>query len=209
MSNLIRYVEDNKVQDVLNSVSKFVSINVLDTPSMLSTGISGVYTEGALTFESSENININFTDDFTICFWAKFIDKGNEDTAFGNVISLIFNSNVNLTVKIDETLFNTKKKFFVQITRDTNDLVDISIDGTSIASQTISDDFNLSNGSYLYIGTQNKWFTGSDIVLDDILLLDAKISYLNTVPTDYLELFKFYNLLYVEVSTGNVYGYGV
>lgn len=209
MSNLIRYVADNKVQDMLSAVSNFVDINVLDTPSMLSTGISGLYTEGAMTFEASENIQINFTDEFTVCFWAKFIDKGNDDTVFGNVISLVFNNNVNLTVKIDESVFNTKHKFFVRITRDTNDLVEISIDGTIIASQTIADDFNLSDGSFIYIGTQNKHFTGYDIVLDDILLLDAKISYLDTVPTDYLELFKFYNLLYVEVATGNVYGYGV
>ena len=136
------------------------------------------------------------------------MDKGFEDTAFGNLISIVFNDTIHLTTKIDENTYNTKERFFVCITRDENNLVEIFINGDKVASDTITEEFNLSSNSFVYIGNQNKYFTGSDVILDDVLILDNKISYLDTVPTDYMDLFRFYQLLYVETETGKVYGYG-
>ena len=91
---------------------------------------------------------------------------------------------------------------------DENNLVEIFINGDKVASDTITEEFNLSSNSFVYIGNQNKYFTGSDVILDDVLILDNKISYLDTVPTGYMDLFRFYQLLYVETETGKVYGYG-
>ena len=136
------------------------------------------------------------------------MDKGFEDTAFGNLISVVFNDTIHLTTKIDESTYNTKERFFVCITRDENNLVEIFINGDKVASDTITEEFNLSSNSFVYIGNQNRYFTGSDVILDDVLILDNKISYLDTVPTGYMDLFRFYQLLYVETETGKVYGYG-
>ena len=199
MNSLVRYLEGNKADDVLNPRSKLLQINVFSTDSILGKGSSGKYGFGALTYNNGTDVVLNFPSKFTVCFQAKFVDKSFEDTAFGNLISIVFNDTIHLTTKIDESTYNTKERFFVCITRDENNLVEISINGDKVASDTITEEFNLSSNSFVYIGNQNKYFTGSDVILDN------KISYLDTVPTGYMDLFRFYQLLYVE--TGKVYGY--
>lgn len=208
MNSLVRYLEGNKADDVLNPRSKLLQINVFSTDSILGKGSSGKYGFGALTYNNGTDVVLNFPNKFTVCFQAKFVDKGFEDTAFGNLISVVFNDTIHLTTRIDESTYNTKERFFVCITRDENNLVEIFINGDKVASDTITEEFNLSSNSFVYIGNQNKYFTGSDVILDDVLILDNKISYLDTVPTGYMDLFRFYQLLYVETETGKVYGYG-
>ena len=113
-----------------------------------------------------------------------------------------------MSVTIDESTVDVLDKFFVRITRNSSNLVEISINGDIVATDTVADTFNLSDNSYVFIGNQNKYFTGYDVIVDDILILDNKVSYLDTVPTDYLKLFRFYKLLYIDTTNNKVYGYG-
>ena len=141
MNSLVRYLEGNKADDVLNPRSKLLQINVFSTDSILGNGSSGKYGFGALTYNNGTDVVLNFPSKFTVCFQAKFVDKGFEDTAFGNLISVVFNDTIHLTTKIDESTYNTKERFFVCITRDENNLVEIFINGDKVASDTITEEF--------------------------------------------------------------------
>ena len=94
MNSLVRYLEGNKADDVLNPRSKLLQINVFSTDSILGKGSSGKYGFGALTYNNGTDVVLNFPSKFTVCFQAKFVDKGFEDTAFGNLISVVFNDTI-------------------------------------------------------------------------------------------------------------------
>ena len=83
-------LDGNKADDVLNPRSKLLQINVFSTDSIVGKGSSGKYGFGALTYNNGTDVVLNFPSKFTVCFQAKFVDKGFEDTAFGNLISVVF-----------------------------------------------------------------------------------------------------------------------
>jgi hypothetical protein len=57
------------------------------------------------------------------------------------------------------------------------------------------------------MGNTNKYFTGYEVITDDILIFGGISSATENTPSDYLNPANFTMLLYIKVSDGSVWGY--
>jgi hypothetical protein len=147
-----------------------------------------------------------YDGEFTVCFWAKFNDLGRIDEAYPNAIHLILNDGTAIKTVIPSTIDMTAYHWF-KIQRDSNNLITIYIDNSSVATQTSNAVFSLADNSYIFLGNTNRYFTGYEVITDDILIFGGISSATENTPSDYLNPANFTMLLYIKVSDGSVWGY--
>ena len=201
-------VTETLPKDCLNLLSNMINMAVKrGAPKFTNTNniVGQLYTEGAFVFNYTETIPYKYTAEFTICFWAKFIDKGHIDEAFPNSIKLVLNDNSVISAPIPSGITQTDYNWY-KVQRDKNNLISFYVNNTLIYSATSSVLFDLSDKSYLFLGNQNRYFTGYDVLVDDILLFESCVPYTDTLPTTYLDLVNFVKLLYIKSSDGSVWG---
>lgn len=201
----LRFKEQFPV-DGLSKLSNLINMAVKSNSPRFtnSKNIEGqLYDEGSYVFNYNENISYSYEGKFTVCFWFKLKDKKHVDVAYPNTFKLILDSNTVIGGDLPSTTLDCDWHW-AKITRDENDLITIQIDNTEIAQETSNVEFNLSSNSYIFVGNTNRYFTGYDIVCDDILIFEDKISYTDSNPTDYLDLGMFVKLIYIK-EDGSVY----
>lgn len=206
MSTNLRLI-NNTFKDGLGASSVFVNMGVTNTEPRFtnSAGIQGqIYREGAYTINLTDSVKYNYAGNFTVCFWYKFVDKGNTDVAFGNTITLVLNGGKTIQAKTPTT---DSGWHWLNISRE-NDDITIQVDGSTVATDKSSEELDLLDKSYVFVGNLNKYFTGYDVIADDILIYEEKLETNDTLPDDYLGLTQFRKLIYYE-SDGHIwYGYG-
>lgn len=208
MSSLIQSYDEVMCYDKLNTLP-LLNINNKKTTPKFSDGnrVGTLFSRNSYFYKLDNNIDTyKYTGEFTVCFWCKFLDKGLEDEAYPNSITVILNDNTVIQEEIPSTVTITNYHW-VKIERDSNNLIDISIDGTSIGTQTSSEVFSLADNSYIFVGNTNRYFTGYDVIVDDILIFNTTKADLSIAPSGYLDPNDFRQLLYIRVSDNSVWGY--
>lgn len=166
-----------------------------------------LFKDSSFLYKLSDDTNAYKYDGmFTVCLWCKFTDLGRTDEAFPNKIVLILDDSTTLQADIPTTLDMTQYRW-IKIERDASNKITISIDGTAILTQTETAPFNPTNNSHIFVGNTNKYFTGYEVVCDDILIFGSSLISLATPPANYLSPADFTMLLYIKVSDGSVWGY--
>ena len=84
------------------------------------------------------------------------------------------------------------------------------INGTTIGSLTANTTtLNLLSTSYIFLGNENFQATGYNMIVDDILIIDAVLwdTDYTKMPTDYIDVSSFSHCLFMKPSTGEIWGY--
>ena len=166
-----------------------------------------LFKENAYFYQLNDNLDAyKYTGEFTICFWAKFKDLGKTDEAYGNKITLVLNDGTTISADIPANVVMTDYHW-VKIQRDSSNLITISLDNSAIKTETSNAVFSLADNSYIFVGNTNRYFTGYEVIVDDILIFGGISSAVETTPNGYLNPARFTMLLYIKVSDGSVWGY--
>ena len=156
-------------------------------------------------------IPYTYDKEFTICFWAKFEKLKDVDEVHPNCIHIIFNDGTSIGTTLPKTIGTDNKELvqtdwnWYKIQRDTNNTVTIYVNNEQIATGTNTAVFNLNDKSYIYLGNDSKTLTGYDVTVDDVIIFGGTNEYLKDIPTDYLELSKFYKMVYIKVADNSVW----
>ena len=205
MNTNLRYVNEAPI-DGMSKLSNMLNMAVKGANARFTNdkNITGqLYDEGAYTFNYNEDIAYKYTGKFTICFWFKLVNKNHIDEAYPNTFKLILNYNTVIGGDLPTSTLDCDWHW-AKITRDKDNLITIQVDSDIVAQDTSTEELNLSDNSYIFLGNTNRYFTGYDIITDDILIFEDKISYTDTKPTNYLDLGRFVKLIYVK-SDGTVW----
>lgn len=209
MSSLIQVRTEVTPTDTLSNIPTVNMAIKRDSPKFTNTDdrVGCVFKKDTFLFKLDDSsIAYNYAGMFTICFWCKFVDLGRTDEAYPNKIVLILEDGTTLDVVIPSTVDMTQYHW-IKIQRDSTNEITFSIDGVTIFTQTETGALNLTSNSYLFIGNTDRYFTGYEVVCDDILIFSSALDSLDTVPTEYLDASNFSMLLYIKVSDGTVWGY--
>ena len=211
MSSLIQVRSEVTPTDVLMSAQKLLNMAIKRTdPKFTNTEgrVGTLFLKDSYLYQLNDDIDAyKFDGSFTVCFWAKFKDLGRTDEAFGNKITLVLNDGTTLQADIPSTLNMTSVYSWVKIQRNDSNVITISIDDLVLLTQTETASFSLADNSYIFMGNTNRYFTGYDVIVDDILIFGASPALLDSVPTAYYDSSAFMQLLYIKVSDGSVWGY--
>lgn len=211
MSSLIQVRSEVTPTDVLMSAQKLLNMAIKRTdPKFTNTEgrVGTLFLKDSYLYQLNDDINAyKFDGSFTVCFWAKFKDLGRTDEAFGNKITLVLNDGTTLQADIPSTLNMTDAYRWVKIQRNDSNVITISIDDLVLLTQTETASFSLADNSYIFVGNTNRFFTGYEVEVDDILIFGGAPTSLDSVPTAYYDQSSFMQLLYIKVSDGSVWGY--
>lgn len=208
-----RWYEEIRPKDNLSKASKVIEMNSTRHEPKFTNKDSQVATTFRLNtyLMNIATVPYTYSGEFTICFWAKFVDKNKIDEAYPNSIRLILNDGTSVGATLPSTIGTNKTPVtytdwnWYKIERNSNNVISIKVNNEEIASATNSALLDLNDKSYLFLGNLNKNFTGYDVTVDDILIFGGTCTYLNNIPTDYLELTKFYKLIYIKSSDNSVW----
>lgn len=205
MNTNLRYISETPI-DSMGKFSNMLNMAVKGADPKFTNDkniVGQLYDEGAYTFNYNEDIQYKYAGKFTICFWFKLVNKNHVDEAYPNTFKLFLNSGAIITGELPASTLDCDWHW-AKINRDNNNLITIQVDNDIIAQDTSTEEFNLSDNSYIFLGNVNRYFTGYDIITDDILIFEDKISYTDNKPTSYLDLHRFVKLIYVK-SDGTVW----
>jgi len=169
---------------------------------------SAIFNRNTYLVNAKTNLNIRFSEMFTVAFWAKFVSKSFTETLKPNRFMLILEDGTVLTADIPSSITATNWNHY-SIVKDAQDLVSMRINGTTVASVTSTSAIDLTGNSFVYIGNENRYMTGHDVIVDDVLMVDAPLwnADFSTLPSDYIDVAQFVRTLYIITSTGQVWGY--
>lgn len=198
-------------KDPLMSTQKLLNMAIKHTtPKFTNTDnrVGTLFLKDSYLYQLNDDLNAyKYGGTFTVCFWAKFKDLGRADEAYSNKITLVLNDGTVLQADIPSSIDMTIQYRWIKIQRDNSNEITISIDSVVILTQTETALFSLADNSYIFVGNTNRFFTGYDVEVDDILIFGGVMDSLNTVPSEYLNSANFNQLLYIKVSDGSVWGY--
>lgn len=210
MSSLIQVRSEVTPKDPLMSTQKLLNMAIKRSDAKFTNTdnrVGTLFQKDTYLYQLNNDIDAyKYTETFTVCFWAKFKDLGHTDEAFGNKIILILNDGTTISADIPSNV-NMTNYHWVKIQRDTSDVITIYLDNTAIETQTSNAVFSLADNSYIFMGNTNRYFTGYDVIVDDILIFGGIVDATDTTPIDYLNPASFTMLLYIKVSDGSVWGY--
>ena len=210
MSSLIQVRAESTPKDILMSTQKLLNMATKRAePKFENTEnrVGTLFKENAYFYQLNDNLDAyKYTGEFTICFWAKFKDLGKTDEAYGNKITLVLNDGTTISADIPANVVMTDYHW-VKIQRDSSNLITISLDNYAIKTETSNAVFSLADNSYIFVGNTNRYFTGYEVIVDDILIFGGISSAVETTPNGYLNPARFTMLLYIKVSDGSVWGY--
>lgn len=210
MSSLIQVRSEVTPSDPLMSTQKLINMAIKrQTPKFVNSDnrVGVIFPSNTYLYQLNDNVNAyKYEGEFTVCFWAKFNDLGHIDEAYPNAIHLILNDGTAIKTVIPSAIDMTTYHWF-KIQRDSNNLITIYIDNSAVATQISSAVFSLADNSYIFMGNTNKYFTGYEVITDDILIFGGISSATENTPSDYLNPANFTMLLYIKVSDGSVWGY--
>ena len=210
MSSLIQVRAESTPKDILMSTQKLLNMATKRAePKFENTEnrVGTLFKENAYFYQLNDNLDAyKYTGEFTICFWAKFKDLGKTDEAYGNKITLVLNDGTTISADIPANVVMTDYHW-VKIQRDSSNLITIYLDNSAIKTETSNAVFSLADNSYIFVGNTNRYFTGYEVIVDDILIFGGISSAVETTPNGYLNPARFTMLLYIKVSDGSVWGY--
>lgn len=209
MSSLVQVRSEHLPTDALSSIPTVdMAIKGAEPKFTNADGRVGcLFKDSSFLYKLDDSVtSYNYTSTFTVCFWCKFTNLGRTDEAYPNSITLILEDGTVLQATIPTTIDMTQWHW-VKLERDASDEITFTIDSTVILTQTETAPLNLSSDSHIFVGNTNKYFTGYEVVCDDILIFGSSLGSLATAPTDYLDPADFIMLLYIKVSDGTVWGY--
>jgi len=210
MSSLIQVRSEVTPSDPLMSTQKLINMAIKrQAPKFVNSDnrVSVIFPSDTYLYQLNDDVNAyKYEGEFTVCFWAKFKDLGRIDEAYPNAIHLILNDGTAIKTVIPSTIDMTTYHWF-KIQRDSNNIITIYIDNSAVASQTSNAVFSLADNSYIFLGNTNKYFTGYEVITDDILIFGGISSATENTPSNYLNPANFTMLLYIKVSDGSVWGY--
>lgn len=210
MSSLIQVRSEVTPSDALMSTQKLINMAIKrQDPKFVNSDnrVGVIFPSDTYLYQLNDDVNAyKYEGEFTVCFWAKFKDLGRIDEAYPNAIHLILNDGTAIKTVIPSTIDMTAYHWF-KIQRDSNNLITIYIDNSSVATQTSNAVFSLADNSYIFLGNTNRYFTGYEVITDDILIFGGISSATENTPSDYLNPANFTMLLYIKVSDGSVWGY--
>ena len=211
MSSLIQVRSEVTPKDVLMSTQKLLNMAIKRTdPKFVNTDdrVGTLFLKDTYLYQLNDDVDAyKYDGEFTVCFWAKFKDLGRTDEAFGNKIILVLNDGTTLQADIPTTISMTSQYRWIKIQRDDSDEITISIDDLVLLTQTETASFSLADNSYIFVGNTNRFFTGYEVEVDDILIFGDAPASLDSSPTAYYDQSSFMQLLYIKVSDGSVWGY--
>lgn len=210
MSSLIQVRAESTPKDLLMSTQKLLNMATKQSePKFTNTEnrVGTLFKENAYFYQLNDNLDAyKYTGEFTICFWVKFKDLGKTDEAYGNKITLVLNDGTTISADIPTNVVMTDYHW-VKIQRDSNNLITISLDNSAIKTETSNAVFSLADNSYIFVGNTNRYFTGYEVIVDDILIFGGASPAVKNTPNGYLNPASFTMLLYIKVSDGSVWGY--
>ena len=210
-----RIKKPNIPTDLLNSNIDWVNVAVSTSNAVFTNDLynSGLFTRNSYLYsnKTATDYSLKFSGIFTITFWAKAQTGAITDTVYPNKFVFAYDgtsTNI-LSVDIPSTVTITDWNHY-DITRSTDGNTYMRINGTTIGSLTANtSDLNLLLNSYLFLGNENTYATGYNMIIDDILIIDAvlwDIDY-TKMPTDYIDVSSFSHCLFMKPSTGEIWGY--
>ena len=210
MSSLIQVRSEVTPKDPLMSTQKLLNMAIKRSDAKFTNTdnrVGTLFQKDTYLYQLNDDIDAyKYTGTFTVCFWAKFKDLGRTDEAFGNKIILILNDGTTISADIPSNV-NMTNYHWIKIQRDASDVITIYLDNTAIETQTSNAVFSLADNSYIFMGNTNRYFTGYEVIVDDILIFGGIVDATDTTPIDYLNPASFTMLLYIKVSDGSVWGY--
>lgn len=215
----VRFFDVNEVQDKIDTSAVWVNMGVpFSEPRFLAVKSedlgtkSGKFMPYSFTYNYSANSICVFPGDFTFALWAKFPKKAITDEVYGNKFVFMLTNTETISVDIPNTVTVEDWNHY-SICRTGSDIV-ARINGDTVGTLTSSNEANFlsDKGAYIYLGNQNKYSTGYDVIADDILLANVALwqEDFNIETLDYytdVSVLKF-KFLYISSATGYVYGYG-
>ena len=210
-----RIKKPNIPTDLLNSNIDWVNVAVSTSNAVFTNDLynSGLFTRNSYLYsnKTATDYSLKFSGIFTIIFWAKAQAGAITDTVHPNKFVFAYDgtsTNI-LSVSIPSTITLTDWNHY-DITRSTDGNTYMRINGTTIGSLTANTStLNLLSDSYLFLGNENTYATGYNMIVDDILIIDAVLwdTDYTKMPTDYIDVSSFSHCLFMKPSTGEIWGY--
>lgn len=208
-----RWQNEIKPIENMSSASKLIGMNTIrQEPRFKNTKnyVSTTFKKDTYLYNVAE-IPYTYDKEFTVCFWAKFEKLKNVDEVHPNCIHIIFNDGTSIGTVLPKTIGANNTELvqtdwnWYKIQRDSENTVTIYINNEQIATGTNTAVFDLNDKSYLYLGNDSKTLTGYNVTVDDVLIFGGTNEYLKDIPTDYLDLSKFYKMVYIKSSDNSVW----
>lgn len=208
-----RWQNEIKPIENMSSASKLIGMNTIrQEPRFKNTKnyVSTTFKKDTYLYNVAE-IPYTYDKEFTVCFWAKFEKLKNVDEVHPNCIHIIFNDGTSIGTVLPKTIGANNTELvqtdwnWYKIQRDSENTVTIYINNEQIATGTNSAVFDLNSSSYIYLGNDSKTLTGYNVTVDDVLIFGGTNEYLKDIPTDYLDLSKFYKMVYIKSSDNSVW----
>lgn len=210
-----RIKKPNIPTDLLNSNIDWVNVAVSTSNAVFTNDLynSGLFTRNSYLYsnKTATDYSLKFLDIFTITFWARAQAGAITDTVYPNKFVFAYDgtsTNI-LSVNIPSTITLTDWNHY-DITRSTDGNTYMRINGTTIGSLTANASIlNLLSDSYLFLGNENTYATGYNMIVDDILIIDTVLwdTDYTKMPTDYIDVSSFSHCLFMKPSTGEIWGY--
>ena len=210
-----RIKKPNIPTDLLNSNIDWVNVAVSTSNAVFTNDLynSGLFTRNSYLYsnKTATDYSLKFSGIFTITFWAKAQAGAITDTVYLNKFVFAYDgtsTNI-LSVSIPSTITLTDWNHY-DITRSTDGNTYMRINGTTIGSLTANTStLNLLSDSYLFLGNENTYATGYNMIVDDILIIDTVLwdTDYTKMPTDYIDVSSFSHCLFMKPSTGEIWGY--
>lgn len=210
-----RIKKPNIPTDLLNSNIDWVNVAVSTSNAVFTNDLynSGLFTRNSYLYsnKTATDYSLKFSGIFTITFWAKAQAGAITDTVYPNKFVFAYggtSTNI-LSVNIPSTITLTDWNHY-DITRSTDGNTYMRINGTTIGSLTANASIlNLLSDSYLFLGNENTYATGYNMIVDDILIIDTVLwdTDYTKMPTDYIDVSSFSHCLFMKPSTGEIWGY--
>lgn len=152
-------------------------------------------------------LDLNFPTVFTVCFWAKFpaAKNGDSDISMPRFLVILDDGTV-----LRETISTPDNEWhYYAVCRDNSNVIRMFIDGIALSTEVTSTvPLNLANNSYVYVGQDRQTFTGDEVIVDDLCIVEGALYTGNfSLPTNYIDLSGYKSYLVIEISTGKVWGY--
>lgn len=211
--SIYRWQDEIKPIEFMSKSSKLIDMNTVRRDPRFSNKkgyVATTFKKNTYLYNVGE-IPYTYNKEFTVCFWAKFEKLKDVDEVHPNSIHIIFNDGTSIGATLPKTIGTDNKELvqtdwnWYKIQRDTNNIVTIYVNNEQIATGTNTAVFNLNDKSYIYLGNDSKTLTGYDVTVDDILIFGGVNEYLKDIPIDYLELSKFYKIVYIKVADNSVW----
>ena len=211
--SIYRWQDEIKPIELMSKSSKLIDMNTVRRDPRFSNKkgyVATTFKKNTYLYNVGE-IPYTYDNEFTVCFWAKFEKLKDVDEVHPNSIHIIFNDGTSIGTTLPKTIGTDNKELvqtdwnWYKIQRDTNNTVAIYVNNEQIATGTNTAVFNLNDKSYIYLGNDSKTLTGYDVTVDDVLIFGGVNEYIKDIPTDYLELSKFYKMVYIKVTDNSVW----